>query len=140
MKILVWRRSPWLEDRYALSLVNPEDADLVRLTSLLAKVNAARGGDEQAFSEEAAAGFEQWFRGVRNPLASQAYARLSDWFLTNDEEDRKSPLAGRCAVLWDALFSARPPKRLTRTDCNAAIIPVRFDIWWHRQTGQTRDR
>jgi hypothetical protein len=140
MKVFIWQRAPWLDDRYALALVNPEDADLIRLTSLFAKVRVARGGAEQPLNAEAAGAFEQWLHCVRYPLPSQAYARLSDRFLTNDEADRRSPLARRCAALWNALFVARPRKRLTHSDGNPAIIRARFDMWWYRQEEQQRDR
>ena len=133
MKTLIWRRERRPGDDHALALSNPEDVDVAHLRSLFAEVKSATGGRGRSLSTEAVGAFEDWLGDVAFPLPSHAYARLSNWFLTDATVDRESPLADCCAAFWDALFCVRPPKRITPPDDNAQIIEIAFLVWWSKQ-------
>jgi hypothetical protein len=133
MNTLAWKRILQPEDEYALVLTNPEDVDVVRLKRLFDQVKNVTGGRGRSFSTQATKAFEQWLNGVESPLPSQAYARLSNWFLTDATVDRESSLGERSGLFWDALFSVRPAKRLTPPKDNSQIVDIAFLSWWKRQ-------
>ena len=133
MKTLVWRKEPLPGDDYALALSDPQDVDVAQLKSLFVEVKNATGGRGRRLSTEAVKAFEGWLGDVALPLPSHAYARLSNWFLTDATVDRESSLADRCESFWNALFSARPGKRLTPADNNAQINDITFLVWWGKQ-------
>ena len=133
----VWQRAPQPEDEYALALTDPEQADIVQLKRLFAKVKNARGGRRDHLSAEAVLAFDEWLQDVSQPLPSRAYALVSNWFLTEATVDRETSLGHACAGFWDALFAVRPGKRLTPTDRNSQIFDLAFDVWWgHQQKAQ----
>ncbi len=134
MSSLVWKRAPHAGDDYALVVANPDASDNASVRSLFARVKQATGAShKRMLSTEASVAFERWLDDVSQPLPSHAYARLSNWFLTEKRNDRESPLAERCAALWDALFLTRPHKRLTDADGNAEIVDITFKVWWKSQ-------
>jgi hypothetical protein len=134
MSNLVWKRAPHAGDEYALVVVNPDAIDIANLKDLLARVKRATGASgKRMLNKQASAAFECWLADVSNPLPSHAYARLSNWFLTEKRNDCGSPLAEHCAVLWDALFRCQPHKRLTHVDDNAQIVDITFTVWWKSQ-------
>jgi hypothetical protein len=131
MSNLIWQRSPQPADDYALVVVNRNAMDLPRLRVLLEAIKKSTGAsDKRALRTSAVVAFESWLDDPGQPLPSHAYARLSNWFLTEKRNDRESALAGRCAEMWDELFVARPQKRLTLTDANADIVDITFQVWW----------
>ena len=101
MPKLIWERAPQPGDEYALVLENPDAVNVGQLHELFAEVKRARGGRQLHFSLQATKAFEQWLHDVSAPLPSHAYARLSNWFLTEADVDRNSPLAERCESLWN---------------------------------------
>lgn len=128
-----WRRASVHEDRFDLELMNPEAIHLAGYRELLNTVLAADGGNPSHFNKDASREFQRWLDAPNTPLREQAYARLSNWFLTDKEDNRSSSLAGAASNLWDALFCIKPVKRLTNPKANHKILPERFDLWWSKQ-------
>jgi hypothetical protein len=131
MTKLVWKRVPHGFDKYALVLTNPEAVDIAALQGVFTQVTECEGASRgRRLSTQASIALSRWLDDVTRPLASQAYGRLSNWFLTEKANDRESPLADACVVFWDALFMTRPPRRLTHTNANGEIVDAAFDAWW----------
>jgi len=133
--VLRWRRAAMLRSRFDLELENPHTLDTEHIRRLLGTVTRANGGWPAHFCSEAATEFGRWLASPRTPLRAQAYARLSNWFLTSKELYRNSPLSRAAAELWDVLFCARPVDRLTDPKLDHKILPDEFDRWWTTQQG-----
>lgn len=131
---LIWQRSPQPGDDYALVLLESKEIDVLQMKKLFGLVKHAAGGRRAHLSRDATTAFDQWLTDVSLPLPSHAYARLSNWFLTEAEVDQESHLADRCRDFWNALFSARPTRRLTdiKPD-NGRIVDIAFEVWWKAQ-------
>jgi len=134
MSNLAWKRAPHARDKYALVVVNPDAIDNASLRNLFARVKQATGASsKRMLSKQASVAFERWLDDVSQPLPSHAYARLSNWFLTEKNNDQESSLAECCERFWNALFIARPRKRLTPVDHNQKIVDLAFQGWWNEQ-------
>ncbi|HOI54441.1 MAG TPA: hypothetical protein PLP01_04265 [Phycisphaerae bacterium] len=130
MTNLIWEWSPQPKDAHALRLEKPGAADAIRLRRLFETVKRASGGGRKVISKDAVEGFEEWLEDVARPLRSEAYALLSNWFLTGNKGARNTPLGHACADFWDAVFAVRPSKRLTSPEENHQILDDRFGVWW----------
>lgn len=132
---LTWRLKPTDNDPFALVVVNTTDVAVGRIEKLLSYVVESPCGHKKVFSNEAATAFRKWLGDPTQPLPSQAYARLSNWFLTDKEPERSSPRAYAAGVMWMEMFHCEPENRLTDTDPkpNWIVLPERFDPWWQEQ-------
>jgi hypothetical protein len=127
---LIWQREAGSRDPYALRLANPEQVDPRRVLTLLERVARLPATRRIGFSREAEQAFRHWLSDPAQPLTSQAYARLSNWFLTR-HADRESQRGLTAGELWDVLFLVRPGERLTPAKGNnGKILPERFELWW----------
>jgi hypothetical protein len=130
---LIWnRRFTNSSNNFDLQLKNPELADRDRLNQLLDDIMKERHRG-LTLSARASQEFQRWFAAPETPLESAAYVLLSNWFLTKGG-DRNSEVAGRCEVLWDALFPCRPLERLSSPEAgrNYVMIPAEFESFWAR--------
>jgi len=122
---------------YDLILVNPETIEgetREALTALLNNVCDEHYCDK-ALSDDAVKEFRRWLEEPETPLQEQAYARLSNWFLTDYHggSARISDLGVACGEFWDALFCTRPKDRLTAPLKDHKILPEEFETWWAHQ-------
>ena len=131
--VLRWvRRSPNSNNNFNLVLSNPQDLDSGRMKKILEGIlNERRRGltlHASAWRE-----FQRWFDQPSTPLKSEAYVRLSNWFMTRSG-DRNSMVASRCEEFWDALFPCRPLERLSSSEPgqNHVILPSEFASFWQR--------
>ena len=125
---LQWER---VGSNYDLRLVNGKitDANVQEILERVTKTESLR----KHFSGAASKEFERWLEKPGTPLKEHAYARLSNWFLCEQEWVPKTLLGIACGDFWDALFCVRPKKRLTNPDKNYKIRKERFDPWWSEQ-------
>jgi len=130
---LRWERASLREDCFDLELANPRAFDANRCEELLEAVRTEDGVHPPHFNTDASNEFQRWLNNLNTPLREQAYARLSNWFLTDKEHCRNSPLAQAGLELWNALFCARPDIRLTNPKRDDKILPERFALWWSKQ-------
>ncbi len=130
---LRWERASILEDCFDLQLKDPKDLDINRFRHLFEAVETSNGVWPPRFNKDAIKEFRRWFSDLNTPLREQAYARLSNWFLTDKEFCRNSPLGQAALELWNILFCARPDIRLTYPKKDYKILRERFDLWWPRQ-------
>lgn len=136
----IWDRAPRARDEYALAVMNPEELDVIHLRRLLQAVIDRPGCRRTiGFSGPAAEGFCQWLSDFEEPLPSQAYARLSNWFLTDSQGEARSARGHAAGVFWDALFRVRPPRRLASPQRNHRILPEVFNLWWPQQVARQRE-
>jgi len=126
---LRWERASGFD----LKLVEPKALDTALCGQLLDAVQTADGGNPRHFSADAAQEFQRWLDNLDTPLREQAYARLSNWFLTDKPDCRESPLAQAALQLWNTLFCAVPDIRLTLPKRDHKILPERFALWWPKQ-------
>lgn len=131
MTAFIWEHCSQPGDAYALSLSDPDRADVDELRGLFETVRRSMGGRRRRFSRKATALFERWLKDPSQPLPSRAYALLSNWFLNRAKVDRESPLGDACGDLWDAMFAVRPSDRLTPVEKNHQILEERFALWWN---------
>jgi len=137
---LRWSRAQLQSNRFDLQLKNPEALDTEHIRTLLQAVETADGKNPGGFNDDAAKEFRGWLDTRDRPLLEQAYALLSNWFLTDRECCRDSERGHAAMQMWDALFCARPEKRLTDPRRNYKILPEEFALWWPRQQACQRDR
>ncbi len=130
---LRWERAFLREDCFDLRLVEPEALDIGLCRQLLDAVETADGINPSHFNADAGGEFQRWISNPSTPLRAQAYARLSNWFLTDKPDCRQSPLAQAASQPWNALFRVKPDIRLTLPKRNHKILPERFDLWWAKQ-------
>jgi hypothetical protein len=130
---LRWARASLREGCFDLELTNPEALDANHVGQLLKAVQTEDGVNPPHFNTDAGGEFERWLANLHTPLREQAYARLSNWFLTEKADCRGSPLAQTALELWRALFCAEPGKRLTHPKKDHKILPEEFDLWWSKQ-------
>ena len=133
MTELKWqRRSPGSQNNFDLVLENPEALKPGELNKLLDRIQNERHRCI-TLSSRALHDFRKFFDNPRRPLPSVAFVLLSNWFMTQSG-DRNSLVAGHCEALWDALFSCRPPERLSSPAAgqNHLVVPLSFDAFWGR--------
>lgn len=125
------RRAPESNRDFDLVLLNPEDLNPARMHELLTNITAVKHRVE--FSRLAVKEFRRFFEDPASPLMSQAYVRLSNWFL-NTGGDSGSRLARRCEALWDELFAIRPLERLSSPipGLNHIAKKSEFQSFWSR--------
>lgn len=126
---LRWKRLS--STSYDLLLLNPEELNGKKVQELLDLIQnhkhrglTLRGSGRRALA--------RWSQNPRNPLASEAYVLLSNWFLTGGG-DRGSDVANCCEALWDELFACRPQQRLSSPESskNHIMIPACFDSFYN---------
>lgn len=122
-KRLQWKRPARRKDCFDLILMNPGVLDVARCRQLLEVV-------QSHFDTDASREFQRWLGNLDTPLGEQAYARLSNWFLTDEEH---SPLAEAARELWRDLFCAIPDRRLTDPNRDYKILRERLRLWWSKQ-------
>src|SRR5262245_9504546 len=130
---LRWSRSfPGSHLNFDLTLTNPDELDVTLMQELLKSIleQTHRG---LTLSSRASDELERWFQEPRTPLKSTAIVLLSNWFTTRSG-DRHSTVAGRCEILWDALFACRPTERLSLSKAgqNHIATPAAFERFWDR--------
>jgi len=130
---LRWKRASCRDDCFDLELTNPEALDVDRCRQLLEAVTTEDGIRPPYFNKDASKEFHRWLSNLDTPLQEQAYARLSNWFLTDKEFCRNSPLGQSALELWNTLFCAKPDIRLTNPKKDYKILRERFDLWWPSQ-------
>lgn len=129
---LVWDREwPSSRTNFDLILKNRMVHDMAKLASLLQNITR-RSHRGITLTASAGSEFARWFADPQSPLKAHAYVGLSNWFLSGGNSS--SELARHCEVLWDALFAARPPKRLSSAEKgrNHKVLPEAFDLFWSR--------
>jgi hypothetical protein len=126
------RRFSHSTNNFDLVLSTPEQLDSKQMNALLDAImaEAHRG---LSLSSRASSEFQRWFDHPDTPLKSEAYVRLSNWFMTQSG-DRHSTVASRCEDLWDALFPCRPMERLSSPEPgrNHVMLPGEFQSFWRR--------
>jgi hypothetical protein len=124
------RRLPNSTSNFDLILLNPQDLDPSRLTSLLEGI-LSETHRNLTLSGRAANEFRRWIDSPTTPLKSIAYVLLSNWFTTRSG-DRNSMVASRCEALWDELFPCRLLERLSSPEPgqNHVILPSEFSSFW----------
>ena len=126
------RRFPNSANNFDLELAAPQELDSKGMNALLSAVleETHRG---LSLSSSASKEFRRWFDQPETPLKSEAYVRLSNWFMTQSG-DRHSTVASRCEDFWDALFPCRPMNRLSspKAGRNHVMIPAEFQSFWRR--------
>lgn len=130
---LVWTRAhPGSRNNFDLILKNPEVLDLQRCTELLNRLEAERHRGLK-LKRRARKALRRWLDDPSQPLKSESYALLSNWFLTGSG-DRTSLVAAYCEQLWDCLFPARPPRRLTSPEPgrNHVVLASEFEAFFSR--------
>lgn len=130
---LRWERAAHREDCFDLTLMNPGVLDVTHCTQLLADVRTKDGVHPPRFNRHQGRELQKWLDNLNTPLREQAYAALSNWFLTDTEHCKSSPLADAARELWNALFCAMPDRRLTDPKRDYKILPERFYLWWPKQ-------
>jgi hypothetical protein len=130
---LRWSLASLRSDCFDLQLENPELLDAEYVRALLQAVEKADGVNRQNFDGNAAREFRRWLGAPHTPLLERAYALLSNWFLTDRGCCRDSACGYAAGQMWDALFCARPERRLTDPKKNYKILPEEFALWWERQ-------
>ncbi len=125
------RRTSESNHDFDLVLLNPEDLNPARMHELLTNITGVK--HRVGFSRFAVEEFRRFFDHPASPLMSQAYVRLSNWFL-NTGGDRTSLLARHCEALWDELFAVRPLERLSSSipGLNHIAQISRFQSFWSR--------
>ncbi|MCL5279993.1 MAG: hypothetical protein M1376_08820 [Planctomycetes bacterium] len=131
---LQWTRASSRQDRFDLKLMNPEVLDVAHCKQILREVETRDGRNPPHFSTDADREFRRWLDDLDSPLREQAYARLSNWFLTHKDDCKSSPLAEAARELWNALFCAEPGDRLTSPEAGHKMLPEKFDRWWSKQS------
>ncbi len=126
------RRLPDSANSFDVVLANPQELDFARMNELLDGIEKETHR-ALTLSSHACTEFRRWFSQPDTPLKSDAYVLLSNWFMTRSG-DRHSMVATRCEVLWDALFSCRPVKRLSSSAPGRthAMVPAEFESFWRR--------
>ena len=115
MTNLKWtRKIPESAFNFDLVLENPSEIDSAGLQNLVDSV-LAESHRGITLSDRASFELRRWLADPSSPLKSAAIVLLSNWFMTRSG-DRHSVLAGKCEQLWDALFSCRPPARLSSSE------------------------
>lgn len=128
-KKLKWER---VDDGYDLILVNPEIKS-TRVLKLFFMVVEDIESCGKHFNQPASIEFNRWLRNLDTPLKEQAYARLSNWFLCNQNFIRESDLGLASGYFWDILFCTRPEERLTKPEKDHKILHEKFVLWWPKQ-------
>jgi len=117
-----------------LQLENPGALDIDRCRQLIEALDKEDGIWPRHFNTDASKEFHRWLSNLNTPLREQAYARLSNWFLTDKESCRNSPLGQVALELWNALFCSKPDIRLTNSKRDHKILRERFELWWPKQS------
>jgi len=128
-----WERASMLEDCFDLQLTNPAGLDIDRCRQLVEALDEKDGIHPPHFNKDASKEFHRWLSNLNTPLREQAYARLSNWFLTDKEFCRNSPLGQVALELWNTLFCSKPDIRLTNPKRDHKILRERFVLWWPSQ-------
>jgi hypothetical protein len=126
------RRFPGSANNFDLTLTNPEVLDFEQLRDLLRRIMGEKHRG-LTLSSHADQVLQRWFDHPDTPLKSDAYIRLSNWFLTTSG-NRQSTVATACEHLWDKLFPCRPPSRLSSPEPgrNHLMVPADCDRFWQR--------
>lgn len=130
---LQWEGASKFPDRFDLRLKNPENLDVDSFRQLFEAVEKADGVWPRHFNTDAGKEFRRWLSDLNTPLQEQAYARLSNWFKTDKEYCRNSPLGQTAKEFWKAMFCAVPERRLTHPKRNYKILSDEFELWWDKQ-------
>lgn len=131
---LIWERRHQPRDEYALVLSNPGEVARSGLRQMFAYVQASRGLGGKSLNARARTEIERWLNAPSTPLASFAYAKVSDWFLTGKGGEPESQLGFACKRLWACWFRAEPRERLTHPDAGGRVLPDQFENWWKTQS------
>ena len=132
----IWRRcADHVDDDqcFDLEVINHDKLDMMKLRRLFDRVLRASSNLNIKFNRSASQMFKDWLDGPDGPLPSEAYALLSNWFLTERKVAKESPLADAALDFWKALFLAVPKKRLTDSKKDHEVLPLRFEFWWDEQ-------
>ena len=130
---LLWKRSyPESMNNFDLVLENPEALDTELAKKCLDDISREKHR-EVTLKKRARDELLAWIDDPTKPLKSEAYALLSNWFLTNSG-DRQSSVALYCERLWDLLFNVRPDRRLTSPEPgrNHIILPSEFQSFFRK--------
>src|SRR4030042_1683804 len=132
-EIPLWERASMLEDCFDLQLTTTRGLDIDRCQQLVEALEKEDGIWPRHFNTDASKEFHRWLSNSDSPLQEQAYARLSNWFLTDKEFCRNSPLGQAALELWNALFCVKPDIRLTNPKRDYKILSEKFAVWWPKQ-------
>ena len=114
-------------------LLKSECLNMNEVRRLVQEVHDKPSNRKINFSRPAYEALVRWCEDPTKPLPSQAYARVSNWFLTDSKVDNPSPRSKAAERLWNALFCARPRNRLTDPHDNGTVLETPFSAWWDRQ-------
>lgn len=128
-----WEKASELPDCFELQLTNPNAINVKNFQNLFKIVEEADGIWPRHFNSVASTEFKRWFSNLNTPLQEQAYARLSNWFLTDKEICRNAPLGQAAKEFWKAMFCAVPERRLTDPKRDEKILSDEFKLWWPKQ-------
>ena len=133
----MWERcesKSMVKECFDLKAVNYDKINIIKIKNMFKKVQNSRA-DGQKISQNCINYFNEWIGSPNLPLKEEAYALLSNWFLTDKPNSKKSALSSNCEKLWNELFSTVPKRRLTSSESrkNHKIISVEFDLWWSKQ-------
>jgi len=131
---LRWERGVSRHDPFAIRLLNPDALDTCELARRAERIRHSRGaGGNKAIDQAVMQDLSRWAANPVEALPFRAYAKVADWFLTRKDNDRKSELGLACKLLWDFLFMAVPPERLTNPHRPGAAMTQPLDRWWRTQ-------
>jgi hypothetical protein len=125
---LRWNRASRRRDCFDLRLVNPEVLDVPRCRQLLEDIRTNDDVDPSYISE-----FQKWLDHPDTPLGERTYARLTDWFLTDERDSQSGPLAEAARELWKVLYCQTPDRPLADAKRGHKILPKRLGSWWSKQ-------
>lgn len=129
---LKWEQYPLPGDEFALLLTNPDQLDKEEGRIRLTQVITSPGINPIPFRAEAASALQSWLKDPGKPMPSNAYGRLSNWFLCQ-KNDRNAPRGFAAKCFWSLLFRAEPMERLTDTRRNGTVLKDPFRKWWRTQ-------
>ena len=120
-----WVRVSKDDKNFGLRLQNFHKVNIKHIRNLFAQLKNKTSNRRQPFSKEyvhfsseSAEAFGKWLKKPNEPLPSIAYARLSNWFLTDFVVDRESPLGYAAKDLWVQMGFMVPRERLTGSKSN----------------------
>jgi len=131
---LVWSIVPQDDDRFALALTNPSVVDSKAVGKLLDRLVRASAHHDIPFNADARNALQVWLDDPSRPLPSQAYGRISNWFVGGQIAARNSKRGYAAKRLWSGFFCAEPIGRLTDTRDNGAVLSGPFEAWWKTQS------